>query len=343
MGADSAAQIPLGPGPVPLGSLSGVGLTEAMESVYRSIVAQPAIRPDGLVLATGMTMDGVAASVEALVARGLVGKSGGTLTAVSPLFALGDLVAHSEREARMARSALDELADLHRSIRSQDEFRGLEVVRGRPNIGGWVNHLMRSTEQQLRMFAKPPFAVVGVAETEQEKELADRGLVERVIIERSLLDEPETEKDLLASLDRGQQIRLAEMLPSKLLIADDSLALVQLDDGGPAHDVVAVVRPGGLLTSLTTLFESLWERSVQLREAPGRRVEPYPASADDLGDPMDREVLTLLLAGYTDTAVAARLGVSLRTVQRRVRHLMDLAGTDSRILLGWYARDRGWL
>lgn len=58
---------------------------------------------------------------------------------------------------------------------------------------------------------------------------------------------------------------------------------------------------------------------------------------------MDRKVLTLLLAGHTDAAVAARLGVSLRTVQRRVRHLMNLAGTDSRILLGWYARDRGRL
>ncbi|MFB7223608.1 helix-turn-helix domain-containing protein [Streptomyces sp. NPDC056227] len=51
----------------------------------------------------------------------------------------------------------------------------------------------------------------------------------------------------------------------------------------------------------------------------------------------------LLLAGYTDAAVAARLGISLRTMQRRVRRLMDLAGTDSRVLLGWHARDRGWL
>ncbi|MFI6063030.1 hypothetical protein [Streptomyces sp. NPDC051286] len=54
-------------------------------------------------------------------------------------------------------------------------------------------------------------------------------------------------------------------------------------------------------------------------------------------------VLMLLLAGNTDAAVAARLGISLRTMPRRVRRLMDLAGTDSRVLLGWHARDRGWL
>ncbi|WP_329167928.1 hypothetical protein OG709_27380 [Streptomyces sp. NBC_01267] len=328
---------------IPPGSLSGVGLTDAPESVYRAIVAQLAIQPDELVEATGLTVESVTASIGTLISRGLVDASGGTLTAVSPLLTLGDLVAKSERDARMARAALDELADHHRSIRQQEEFRGLEVIHGRANIGGWINHLMRATERELRLFAKPPFEVVGVAETDSEKELAVRGLAERVIIERSLLDEPETEQDLLASLDRGQQIRLAETLPSKLLIADDSMALVQLDEGGPSHDVVVVVRPGGLLTSLTTLFESLWERSIQLREAPGRRIEPYPASEDALSDPMDRKVLALLLAGHTDGVVATRLGVGLRTVQRRVRHLMDMAGTDSRILLGWYARDRGWL
>ncbi|MEE4495985.1 hypothetical protein [Streptomyces sp. BE230] len=336
MDADPAVQIPPG-------SLSGLGLTDAPESVYRAIVAQLAIQPDELVEATGLTAESVTASIEALISRGLVNASGGTLTAVSPLLTLGDLVAKSERDARMARAALDELADHHRSIRQQEEFRGLEVVHGRANIGDWINHLMRATERELRLFAKPPFGVVGVAETDSEKELAVRGLAERVIIERSLLDEPEAEQDLLASLDRGQQIRLAETLPSKLLIADDSMALVQLDEGGPSHDVVVVVRPGGLLTSLTTLFESLWERSIQLREAPGRRLEPYPASKDALDDPMNRKVLTLLLAGHTDGVVATRLGVGLRTVQRRVRHLMDMAGTDSRILLGWYARDRGWL
>ncbi|MFB9576921.1 helix-turn-helix domain-containing protein [Streptomyces yanii] len=90
-------------------------------------------------------------------------------------------------------------------------------------------------------------------------------------------------------------------------------------------------------------FESLWRSAMQLREAPGRRVDPNLASPKDLADPADREVLMLLPAGYTDAAVAARLGISLRTMQRRIRRLMDLAGTDSRVTLGWHARDRGRL
>lgn len=53
-------------------------------------------------------------------------------------------------------------------------------------------------------------------------------------------------------------------------------------------------------------------------------------------------MLALVLAGLTDEAAASRLGVSRRTVQRRIAELMAKAGVDSRIQLGWHAARRGW-
>jgi len=52
--------------------------------------------------------------------------------------------------------------------------------------------------------------------------------------------------------------------------------------------------------------------------------------------------LGLLLAGLTDQAVASQLDLSLRTVQRRLRHLQDVAGVKTRMQLGWYAAQHGW-
>ena len=57
---------------------------------------------------------------------------------------------------------------------------------------------------------------------------------------------------------------------------------------------------------------------------------------------MDRRILALMLAGLTDQAVAGQLDLSLRSVQRRLRHLQDLAGVDSRMQLGWYAARHDW-
>lgn len=326
------------------GSLAGVGIEPEAESVYRMLVSGSIGDRATLSAQSHLPPAEVEAAVRRLTDAGLVDiDERGRIDAVSPLLAFGGTLAQREQQIRMARIALDELADEYRRVREHAVSGGVEIVRGVGEIGAWINHLLVSATEQLRLFAKPPFAVFGLGERDAEREMAGHGLRERVIIERTVLDEPAAEKDLLASLDRGQEIRMVQSLPSKLLIIDDSVAIAQLDEGGLAHSEIAVVRPGGLLDTLIFSFESLWRSALQLREAPGGRVDPFLASPADLDDPGDREVLTLLLAGYTDAAVANRLGISLRTVQRRVRRLMDLAGTDSRVLLGWHARDRGWL
>jgi len=56
---------------------------------------------------------------------------------------------------------------------------------------------------------------------------------------------------------------------------------------------------------------------------------------------MSTRALTLLVTGLTDEAVARRLEVSRRTVQRMVRSLMDAAGARSRMQLGHRAARAG--
>lgn len=53
--------------------------------------------------------------------------------------------------------------------------------------------------------------------------------------------------------------------------------------------------------------------------------------------------MSLLLSGPTDASIAHQLGVSLRTVQRRVTVLMDAAGVSTRLPLGWQPALMGWL
>lgn len=50
-----------------------------------------------------------------------------------------------------------------------------------------------------------------------------------------------------------------------------------------------------------------------------------------------------MLAGLTDQAVANQLGLSVRTVQRRVATLMGACSVHTRIQLGVQAERRGWV
>ncbi|MGW0765234.1 LuxR C-terminal-related transcriptional regulator [Streptomyces sp. NPDC002676] len=58
-------------------------------------------------------------------------------------------------------------------------------------------------------------------------------------------------------------------------------------------------------------------------------------------DDLDAHILSLSLTGLTDKAIAGRLNSSLRTVQRRVRHLMNGAKVRNRMQLGFQAARQG--
>jgi DNA-binding NarL/FixJ family response regulator len=104
-----------------------------------------------------------------------------------------------------------------------------------------------------------------------------------------------------------------------------------------------MLQRSGLLAALDVLFESVWNQGypLELAHLEGADAPGATASGDGLL-PVDRQILSLMLAGLTDQAVATQLDLSLRTVQRRLRHLQDRSGVKTRMQLGWYAARNGW-
>jgi DNA-binding NarL/FixJ family response regulator len=74
-----------------------------------------------------------------------------------------------------------------------------------------------------------------------------------------------------------------------------------------------------------------------------------PPGVDDM-DAVDREptaatrrLLRLMRTGAIDETIARELGISLRTVHRRITRLQNLLGVRSRFQLGVIACERGWV
>ncbi|MCX4831950.1 LuxR family transcriptional regulator [Streptomyces sp. NBC_01016] len=147
----------------------------------------------------------------------------------------------------------------------------------------------------------------------------------RVVVDRAFLSEPAAIRALDERLAAGHLVRVVDQPLIKLVVADGETALVQMEPGR----TVELRAPLVLLA--TELFESVWRRS-----------RPYLREDGDL-NPTDRRILQLMLSGLTDAATAHQLGTSPRTVQRRVRALMDLAAVSSRLQLGWYAMRNNWV
>ncbi|WP_254552721.1 response regulator transcription factor [Kitasatospora sp. MMS16-BH015] len=91
------------------------------------------------------------------------------------------------------------------------------------------------------------------------------------------------------------------------------------------------------MASLLALFEQTWQDATEL-DAPA-------AGTPDGGgiSPAELELLKMIAAGSTDQAAANRLGISLRTVRRRMEELMNRLEATSRFEAGLKAAKRGWL
>ncbi len=71
-----------------------------------------------------------------------------------------------------------------------------------------------------------------------------------------------------------------------------------------------------------------------------REISPRRAKQLDL---RDARILSLLSDGRSDSTIARESGISLRTVERRVRSLMDRLGAKTRFQAGVQAARRGWI
>ena len=328
--------------------LESLDVEPATEQVYRALVGRPGTTAAALAEVVGRPAPEVEASLAALVATGLVLLAEAeTYVAAPPAVALGALITERRDALRLAEQALAGLAEEHRAATAGRSLSALiEVVTGADAIRHRYQQVQQAATTELRMFVAAPFVAVPVGQNAAEAAAADRGVRIRVVTEQQVLASLSATHEVAESLSRGVELRVVERLPLKLVLADSDLALVPLaaDATGPSVEPGAVLlQRSGLLAALDALFESVWQQGYPLDLAhvgdPDHRPDGHGAE-----DPttLDRQILALLLAGLTDQAVAAQLDLSLRTLQRRLRHLQDLSGVRTRMQLGWYAAHHGW-
>ncbi|WP_406179870.1 helix-turn-helix domain-containing protein [Streptomyces sp. NBC_01006] len=325
--------------------LDVLGLEPDDERVYRVLLGLPNSTAELLSDRLLVPRADVDKALSRLVGWGLVIRSADEqFTAAPPAMALGSLISQRRDGLRMAEQALVTFAEEHRAAMTGSSINDLiEVVTGVDAIGHRFLQVQHAARTQVRTFITAPFVAVPPDENTAEPVALGRGVQFRAILDRAALTEPGIVTDAIRSLRNGVQLRVADRLPMKLVLADADLGLVPLavtPDGEPG---AVLLHRSGLLDALDALFETVWLTAHPLvlsgnGGAGETTVERGPEGPTDL----DRRILALLLAGLTDQAVATQLGVSPRTLQRRLRHLMDMAGVRTRMQLGGHSVRNGW-
>ncbi|WP_336112476.1 helix-turn-helix domain-containing protein [Streptomyces sp. PTD9-10] len=322
--------------------LAAIGLDETHESAYRALVSAGAAEVADLARRLSLAEPDTERALRRLERHGLGAQSParpGRWVAAPPGVALGALLTQQRHELEKAELTAALLAEEYRAAAAEPEVHDLvEVVTGASAVAQRFLQLQLGAAEEVCALVTGNPVVVSGTENDAEEQAAGRGVRYRVVVERAVLDLPHGLTELTAALGRDEQVRVVDRVPTKLVIADRSLAMVPLTSrtAGPA---ALVVHASGLLELLAGLFESVWREALPLRLGASGVTEQQP----DGPDATDLEVLSLLLAGLTDASVAKQLGLGLRTVQRRVKRLMELTGVTTRLQLGWQVYERGWV
>ncbi|MDZ5623097.1 TrmB family transcriptional regulator [Nocardioides sp. HM23] len=325
--------------------LESLGIPPDVEIVYRALVGSSDTSPAELAESLELPVREVEGALATLVDAGLALRADdGSYAGAPPAVALGALINEHRQGLRLAEQALATLAEQHRSaVAGQSISDLIEVVSGVDAVRHRFQQVQQAADHEMRMFITAPFVAVRPGENAAEPAAVERGVRIRAVVERAALSEPGAITEAVESLRRGLELRVVEQLPIKLVLADADLALVPLDVASGGEPGAVLIQRSGLLAALEALFETAWSRahplalsSLESGEVPGPDSEVAGPTA------ADRRILVLMLAGLTDQAVASQLDLSLRSVQRRLRYLQDLAGVHSRMQLGWYAARHDW-
>jgi sugar-specific transcriptional regulator TrmB/DNA-binding CsgD family transcriptional regulator len=313
-----------------------LGATAAEDSVYRLLATVVSASEDEIVDATGLSRAEVQAALESLLERRLADRLDEIPTrfvAASPAI-IESMIAERLADLRAAQQTLDGLSSKHRANSLARTAGGVfEIVRGQDALRRRSRRLIQSARSELLCLVKEPFIVF------QPGEAVDpaASVRNRVVYETAVLSHPGFMEQLRGDRPSSDEARVHTKLPIKVLAVDQSVALVPL----ASHDATPVgllIHESAVLDALLTLFEYVWSTAIPLHvHADGNGETPSDLSADD------RELMSLLLAGLSDEAIAMNRGLSVRTVQRKVHALMELANVRTRMQLAWEAARREWV
>jgi biotin operon repressor len=286
-----------------------LGINRTDEQIYLRLLREGPASVATLAATTGLSRRLVRSSVERLSSCGLLQSSGlphERVLAIPVEIGVEHLIRQRQRDLESIRNTANRLGAELRS-RSLDDRDDQISVLSRSLA---LRQLHLSAQREVKMLVR--------SNDLMPEAMPTQGLKLRMVIDA------ETDPPLASET---VQTRFAHDVPANLALADDRSALLPLDRAA------LIVRPGNLLNALRALFDAVWILATPITSA----------VTTDLIDDGDRALLALLVAGLTDDAAGARLGMSRRTVARRVQRLMQVTGAHSRLQLGWWAREREWL
>ena len=320
--------------------LSALGLSAQQERLYQRLEPLSGDELCRIAERFGISEDALAKRLEPLVTAGLVATVDGRLRTLPVAAAVSSLIGAEAAAAATARRRLEDLAAAIPYLTAATTRPGLDAVEGvtplegELSTGGNPTQLLRDfvgdTKGDL-MWLRPDAwrmpresAISRVIAAAVATGRRSRAVYPAV----ALREAPEA---LRTRAEAGEEIRVVPELPTRLIVVGNTHAVVP-EPMGPSDEPRLLIRQPAIVEGFRMLFDEIWNRAEPVYEYEALR-----------GLGRHRLLIQQLAAGAKDEHIARTLGLSLRTVRRRIAEMLDDFNVETRFQAGIEASRRGLL
>jgi DNA-binding CsgD family transcriptional regulator len=328
------------------------GVDERSERLYRAVLRHPQRTADELARILDWSPAEVTEAARPLLRVRLAQVTDtGKYLAPPPSSAIETLVSaeqqrlHQRQEqVHQARTAVPDFTAEH--IAGQAERWTpvpVDVVSG-AEVAAVIEDLSRTTAGEVCSFVRrsrnPSFPYLLAVGTQ----IMASGRRMRTVYPLAALDDDGELEAIRLWVGQGEEARIAPHVPTRMIVFGDEAVLIDASYDRES-DTEIVVRAPAIVAALRELFERVWTHAVTVPKLGGSSdgLARHAGSTRGLTEDDRKRTLELLAFGAKDEAVARHLGVSLRTVRRRVADLLDELGATTRFQAGMEAVRRGWI
>ena len=270
--------------------LTRLGLTSYEARAYVALIRRDSSSAAEVARVANLPRQRIYDVLGSLVGKGLASTRPGSqvrYAAVAPEVAVERLMARQRATlADLERNAAEVVAGLGPEFAAgqghTDPLEYIEVLRDRGAINERFADLQSQVKREILVFTKPPYARAPQDNIEGIE--VSRKVTARSVYEHSLFEDP----DAVAGVDRfvqaGEEARLVERLPLKLVIIDETIVMFGMEDPVANSDAITivVVEHPSLAQVLKIAFNAVWESGERWEDAVAAR------AAAEAGDAVKR-------------------------------------------------------
>ena len=260
-----------------LQSLIDIGLSEREAKTYLALLSRNSASATELQKISGVPRSKIYEVLDGLLRRGYcTEKRSGrnrTYEIINPNVTLDPAFKNLHERLSDSYKLRKQLFDIYsESEKSAEPLDHIELLRGNDSIHHRYCQLVRNTQKELLGFGRGPYACdTSEKSEEQDKEsigIVKRGGIVRWIFELDIPGDNWIVDDLKKLKAEGQQIKVADKLPLKMMIFDRELLLVA-EEEPYVHSgelAMSLINQGTIVNAFTALFEFFWATSMELDE-----------------------------------------------------------------------------